>query len=202
MFKENRSIAARVREAFHPTPIRKRVMEALFKLKIQLSRLDRTAQRMQQRDAGLHAKCVTAVQQKNTQLASMYASECAEIRKMAKVVLQSQLALEQVALRLETVLHYGDVAQAMRPVANVVRTIKTQLEGVLPDVSLELSSVNESLEYLVLEVGEATEQSFDMSVTSDDGQKILSEANVVAEQKMRERFPDLPAVPTQEARVQ
>lgn len=177
-------------------------MEALFKLKMQLSRLDRTAQRMQQRDAGLYGKCVMAVQQKNTQLASMYAGECAEIRKMAKVVLQSQLALEQVALRLETVLHYGDVAQAMRPVANVVRTIKTQLEGVLPDVSLELASVNESLEYLVSEVGEATEQSFDVSVAGDDAQRILSEANVVAEQKMRERFPDLPPVPTQEARVQ
>lgn len=202
MFKENRSIVGRVKEAFHPTPIRKRVMEALFKLKIQLSRLDRTAQRMQQRDAGLHSKCVTALQQKNTQLASMYASECAQIRKMAKVVLQSELALEQVALRLETVLHYGDVAHAMAPVANVVRTIKTQLEGVLPDVSMELASVNESLEYLVLEIGEATDQSFDISVAGDDAQRILNEANVVAEQKMRERFPDLPPVPTQEARIQ
>ncbi len=202
MFKENRSIVGRVKEAFHPTPIRKRIMEALFKLKMQLSRLDRTAQRMQQRDAGLYGKCVTAVQQKNAQLASMYAGECAEIRKMAKVVLQSQLALEQVALRLETVLHYGDVAQAMRPVASVVRAIRAQLEGVLPDVSMELASVNESLEYVVMEVGEATEQSFDISVSGDDAQRILNEANVVAEQKMRERFPDLPPVPTQEARVQ
>jgi len=202
VFKENRSIVGRVKEAFHPTPIRKRIMEALFKLKMQLSRLDRTAQRMQQRDAGLYGKCVTAVQQKNAQLASMYAGECAEIRKMAKVVLQSQLALEQVALRLETVLHYGDVAQAMRPVASVVRAIRAQLEGVLPDVSMELASVNESLEYVVMEVGEATEQSFDISVSGDDAQRILNEANVVAEQKMRERFPDLPPVPTQEARVQ
>jgi division protein CdvB (Snf7/Vps24/ESCRT-III family) len=121
---------------------------------------------------------------------------------MARVVLHSQLALEQVELRLETVLNYGDVAHAMRPVANVVRTIKTQLEGVLPDVSMELASVNESLEYLVLEVGESTENSFDMTVSSEDAQKILTEANVVAEQKMRERFPDLPPVPTQEARTQ
>jgi division protein CdvB (Snf7/Vps24/ESCRT-III family) len=178
------------------------MMEAIFKLKIQLSRLDRTSQKMQQRDASLHSKCVAAVQQKNSQLASMYASECAEIRKMARVVLHSQLALEQVELRLETVLNYGDVAHAMRPVANVVRTIKTQLEGVLPDVSMELASVNESLEYLVLEVGESTENSFDMTVSSEDAQKILTEANVVAEQKMRERFPDLPPVPTQEARTQ
>lgn len=202
MFREKRSILGRVKETFHPTPIRRRVMEALFVLKMQLTRMDRTAQRMQQRDAGLHGKCVAAVQQKNAQLASMYAGECAEIRKMAKVVLQSQLALEQVALRLETVLHYGDVAQAMKPVASVVRTIRTQLEGVLPDVSMELASVNESLEYLVMEVGEATEQSFDISVPGEDAQRILNEANVVAEQKMRERFPDLPPVPTQEARVQ
>jgi division protein CdvB (Snf7/Vps24/ESCRT-III family) len=192
----------KVKEAFHPTPIRRRITEALFKLKIQLSRLDRTVQKMQQRDAALHSKCVAAVQQKNTQLASMYASECAEIRKMAKVVLHSQLALEQVAMRLETVLNYGDVADTMRPVAGVVRTIKTQLEGVLPEVSMELASVNESLEYSVLQVGDATEQSFDLTITGEDAQKILGEANVVAEQKMRERFPELPAVPTQEARVQ
>jgi len=202
VFKENRSMFGRVKEAFHPTPMSRRITEALFKLKIQLSRLDRTAQRMQQRDAGLYSKCVTAVQQKNGQVASIYAGECAEIRKMAKVVLHSQLALETVALRLETVLNYGEVANTMRPVAGVVRAIKTQLEGVLPDVSMELASVNESLEYLVLQVGDATEQSFDVSVTGEDAQKILTEANVVAEQKMRERFPDLPPLPTQEARVQ
>jgi division protein CdvB (Snf7/Vps24/ESCRT-III family) len=202
VFKENQPMFGKIRETFHPTPIRKRIMEALFKLKMQLARLDRTAQKMQQRDATLHSKCVTAIQQKNTQLASMYANECAEIRKMAKVVLQSQLALEQVALRLDTVMQYGDVAHAMMPVASVVRTIKTQLEGVLPEVSMELASVNESLEYLVMQVGEATDQSFDTSITSEGAQKILSEANVVAEQKMRERFPDLPQIAAQEARVQ
>jgi len=202
MFKENQSMFGKMRETFHPTPIRKRIMEALFKLKMQLARLDRTAQKMQQRDSTLHSKCVSAIQQKNTQLASMYANECAEIRKMAKVVLQSQLALEQVALRLDTVMQYGDVAHAMAPVASVVRTIKSQLEGVLPEVSMELASVNESLEYLVMQVGEATDQSFDTSITSEDAQKILGEANIVAEQKMRERFPDLPQVAATEARVQ
>ena len=202
MFKETKSIAGKLREAFHPTPIRKRIMETLFKLKVQMSQLDRTAQKMQQRDSGLYAKCVNAVEQKNPQLASMYANECGEIRKMAKVILHSQLALEQVALRLDTVLNYGDVLQAMKPVGGVVRTIKSQLESILPDVSMELASVNESLEFLVTQVGEASEQSFDMSVTREDAQKILSEANMVAEQKMQDRFPDLPHIPAQEAKAQ
>jgi len=192
----------RVKEAFHPTPLRTRLTEALLRLKMQLSRLDRTAQKMQQRDAALYSKCVSAVQQKNTQLASIYASECAEIRKMAKVILHSQLALEQVALRLELVQQFGQMVYDMKPVAAVVKTIKTQLQGILPEVSMELASVNESLEYVASEVGDVTEESFAMPVSGADAEKILSEANVVAEQKMRERFPELPPVPAQEARVQ
>jgi len=202
LFKENRSMMDRVKEAFHPTPLRTRLTEALLRLKMQLSRLDRTAQKMQQRDAALYSKCVSAVEQKNAQLASIYASECAEIRKMAKVILHSQLALEQVALRLELVQQFGQMVYDMKPVAAVVKTIKTQLQGILPEVSMELASVNESLEYVASEVGDVAEESFAMPVSGADAEKILSEANVVAEQKMRERFPDLPPVPTQEARVQ
>ena len=192
----------KVKEAFHPTPVRRRIMDAVLSVKMQLSRLDRTAQKMQQRDATLYGKCITAVQQKNTELATIYASECSEIRKVARIVLHSQIALEQVALRLDLVREFGDVAQTMKPVAAVVRTIKTQLQGILPGVSLELASINESLEDLASQVGDAAEESFAIPVSGEDAHKILSEANVVAEQKMRERFPDLPPVPVQEARIQ
>ena len=119
----------------------------------------------------------------------------ANARKSArspKVILHSQLALEQVALRLDLVLQFGEVAQTMKPVAAVVKTIKTQLQGILPEVSMELASVNDSLEDLASQVGDTAEESFAIPVTGEDSQKILSEANVVAEQKMRERFPDLP----------
>jgi len=156
---------------------------------------------MEQRDQALYGKCILAVQSKNTQLASMYANECAELRKMAKIVLHSEMALETVTLRLETVHEFGEIAYTMRPVANVVRTLKSQLEGVLPEVSMELSSVNETLEGLAVEVGETSEMSFDVGSSSAESQKILQEANTVAEVKMKERFPELPTIPTQEARM-
>lgn len=201
MFKESVPFTKRIKEAIHPTPLRQRVMESLFKLKTQLRRLEKTSSHIQQRDGALYKKCIDAMQSKNHELASMYANECAEIRKMAKVILHSELALEQVTLRLETVQQFGDIAYTMRPVAGVVKTIRNQLQSVLPEVSLELAEVNESLEYLVVEVGEATDSSFDVNASSEEAQRILSEANVVAEQKMKERFPDLPAIPTHEARI-
>ena len=201
MFKERTPWTKRVREAVHPTPFKQRISECLFKLKIQQRKLERTSYHMQQRNQALYGKCVLAVQGKNTQLASMYANECAELRKMAKVVLHSELALEQVTLRLETVNEFGEIAYTMMPVARVVRALKTQLEGVMPEVSLELSEVNETLEGLAVEVGEASETSFDTSASTEESQKILQEANLVAEQKMKERFPELPPMPTSEARL-
>jgi division protein CdvB (Snf7/Vps24/ESCRT-III family) len=203
MFKERAPLSKRVREAIHPTPMRKRISECLFKLKVQERKLERTSYHMQQRDQALYGKCVLAVQGKNNELASMYANECAELRKMAKVALHCQLALEQVTLRLETVNEFGDVAYTMLPVAAVVRALKSQLEGVMPEVSMELSQVNETLEGLAVEVGETSEITFDQSASTEESQKILQEANFVAEQKMKERFPELPPIPTStsEARV-
>jgi len=202
MFKERTPFSKRVKEAIHPTPMKRRITECLFKLKVQTRKLERTSYHLQQRDQALYGKCVLAVQSKNNELASMYANECAELRKMAKVVLHSQLALEQVTLRLETVNEFGQVAYTMLPVAAVVRTLKSQLEGVMPEVSMELSQVNETLEGLAMEVGETTETTFDLSASSEESQKILSEASFVAEQKMKERFPELPPIPTSEAHIQ
>jgi len=201
MFSERTPFTKRIKEAIRPTPMKRRITECLFKLKVQTRKLERTSYHLQQRDQALYGKCVLAVQSKNTELASMYANECAELRKMAKVVLHSQLALEQVTLRLETVNEFGQVAYTMLPVASVVKTLKSQLQGVMPEVSMELSQVNETLEGLAMEAGETTESTFDLSASSEESQKILSEANFVAEQKMKERFPELPPIPTSEARV-
>ena len=201
MFKERSPWSKKLKEAIHPTPMKQRISECLFKLKIQQRKLERTSYHMQERDQALYGKCVLAVQGKNTELASIYANECAELRKMAKVILHSELALEQVTLRLEAVNEFGQLAATMMPIAGVVRTLKSQLEGVMPEVSLELSSVNETLEELSMEVGETSENTFDISSSSGESQKILQEANLVAEQKMKERFPELPPIPTSEARM-
>lgn len=201
MFNQRSSWTSRIKEAINPTPIRQKLSGCLFKLKMQQRKLERTSYHLQQRDQALYGKCVLATQSKNTQLASMYANECAELRKMAKVVLHSEMALETVTLRLQTIRDFGEIAYAMKPVAHVVGILKTQLEGVLPEVSMQLAEVNESLEGMAIEVGETAETSFDSSASSDAAQQILQEANTVAEQKMKERFPELPPIPTQEAKM-
>jgi division protein CdvB (Snf7/Vps24/ESCRT-III family) len=44
-----------------------------------------------------------------------------------------------------------------------------------------------------MESGGATASSWSVVTTSDDAEKILADANVIAEQKMKDKFPTLPS---------
>lgn len=200
--EEKEPILSRMGGKFHhKTPVKEQLASAIYRLKVQQNKLESAAMRMQQHDRDIFTKCVDAQMAHDGARAAMYANECAEVRKMAKVTLQCQLALEQVSLRLETIEEFGDLARMMGPVANVVHSIKSQISGIIPEVGFELGEVGELLSNFVMEAGETVEPSFAADVSTGEAQRILSEANALAEQHMKERFPDLPGATHAPTRV-
>ncbi len=176
----------------HKVPIKEQVATAIYRLKVQQNKLESASLRMQQHDRDIFGKCVNAQVSRDPARAAMYANECAEVRKMAKVTLQCQLALEQVSIRLETIEEFGDIARMMAPVASVVYSIKNQISGVIPEVGFELSEIGEMLNGFVVEAGEATGSNVDIEASGAEAQRILGEANTIADQHMKEKFPELP----------
>ncbi|MGA2460564.1 MAG: Snf7 family protein [Candidatus Bathyarchaeia archaeon] len=177
----------------HKVPVKEQIASALYRLRVQKNKLESATIRMQQHDKDIFNKCVSSQMGHDTARAAMYANECAEVRKMAKVTLQCQLALEQVSIRLETIEEFGDVARMMAPVASVVHSIKNQITGVIPEVGFELSQIGEVLSNVVDEVGETTGTAYDVEASGIEAQRILGEANTIADQHMKDRFPELPA---------
>ena len=187
-------VVSRLGDHFHHRPSAKeQVSTALYRLKAQQNKLEAAAARMQQHDKEIFDKCVSSQLGHDSARAAMYANECAEVRKMAKVTVQCQMALEQVSLRLETIQEFGDVASMMSPVANVVHSIKNQISGVMPEVGLELGQIGELLSSVVDDAGEVTGSSYDVATPTAESNKILEEANSIAEQHVKDRFPELPS---------
>jgi len=175
-----------------PAPLRERISFAIYKLRTQERRLDQAHQRMQNHYNEVFRKCTNAVLSKDSARASIYANECAEIRKMCQTIMRSQFAIEQVVLRLETVEEFGDVMSEMSPVEGVINSIKGSLAGVLPEVSSKLGEVGDTLNDLVIESGGATSMSWNVMSSGEASEKILSDANTIAEQKIKEKFPTIP----------
>jgi len=129
---------------------------------------------------------------KDTAHAALYANECAEIRKMAHITLSSELALERVILRLQTIEEFGDVMAQLAPVIGIVRETRGRIAGVIPEVAGELGEVNNMLSDMSLETGEVQDQGFDLTASSSEARKVLEESSSIASQQIKERFPELP----------
>src|SRR5437870_12487225 len=133
-------------------PLKERISQVVYKLRVQQHRLEGANQKTQAHDKNLYEKQVQSQMSKDNARSVMYANEIAEIRKRAKITVRSELALEQVTLRLETIQEFGDVAALMGPVAGVVHQINREISGVLSEVSFEVVEIYESIYGLAIEV--------------------------------------------------
>jgi len=177
-------------------PIKQKIVMADYKIRAMVSRLDVFIERLRERDRTLFERVVDALTQGDEVRATMYANEIAEIRKMVKQLTITQVALEQVALRLDTVLTMGDIMSGLIPVVGVVKELRQIIKGIMPEMSLELSEIEEGLRDVVISAGEALGMPTGDIYASPEARKILEEAKIVAEQRMKEKFPELPALTT------
>ncbi|MEM0199462.1 MAG: hypothetical protein QXX72_04185, partial [Desulfurococcaceae archaeon] len=117
-----------------------------------------------------------------------------------KQLLTAQYALEHASLKLETFIIYGGAVSEVAPVLNVLKEAVGIVKNVAPDVWIDLQVASRELE-AVIGTGIA-DLSIDVGIAADsEAKKILEEARIVAEQKMREKFAELPkavTIPEQE----
>jgi len=194
MFRDNPSLTDRIREAIKPTPMKQRIQFATHKLRTQTTRLERSITQMESRDQILRDKCTKALEARDTQTATVFANECVEIRKLIKTSLRSQICLEKALLRLETIEQFGDMVHSMGSVRGLLGTVRGELEGKLPEISTGIGDVEDSLENLTMEIGEAVDSDGMSIPVNDESAHILKEADLMAEAKMREKFPEIPQI--------
>ena len=199
--QNSQSLGTRVKESVrNPGPLKPRLDLAVRQIQVQVAKLDSTSAKLRERDNSIFAKVVGSLQKHDTQHASVFANELAEIRKMNKMVTQAKLALEQIVLRLNTITELGDIVVTLTPAMSVIRNVKQGLVGVLPEAESEIGEISGLLSSILVDAGTVGGYSLNFEAANEDAEKILAEASAVAETRMREKFPDIPAsLPSAEA---
>lgn len=169
-----------------------RMIEILTHLKIQAEKLNRTYQRLLARDRELFEACIRAEQELDRDRATIYANEIAQLRKMSRTILRSQISLEKVILRLETVKEFGDVMNVLAPATKIIKQVQSELTGLVPEVAHNLRVVDDMLEGIIVEAGNVTGATVSVMVADSEARRILEEAAEVAAQRMNNQFPELP----------
>ncbi len=184
----------------NPGPMKPRLDLAVRQIQVQVAKLDSASVKLRERDNSIFNKVVTSLQKHDAQHASVYANELAEVRKMNKMVTQAKLALEQIVLRLSTITELGDIVVTLAPAMAVMRNVKQGLGGVMPEAESEIGEISGLLSSVLVDVGTVGGYSMNFEAANEDAERILSEASALAEQRMKEKFPELPStLPSAEA---
>lgn len=111
---------------------------------------------------------------------------------MNKMVTQAKLALEQIVLRLNTITELGDIVVTLTPAMAVIRNVKQGLVGVLPEAENEIGEISGLLSGILIDAGTVGGYTLNFEAANEDAEKVLAEASAVAEQRMKEKFPEIP----------
>jgi division protein CdvB (Snf7/Vps24/ESCRT-III family) len=186
---------SRLKAVFKSTaPLKSKVQIAIRRIEAQIEYMQNTINNMVERDKYLFSQIVEAYAYNQPQRAKIFANELAELRRIANFMMSAQLALERVVLRFKTVAQMGNIVSVIAPATKIVQSVRSGLSGILPHAEKELGEIGTMLNDIMIEAGETTGFAPDFAVASEDAKAILSEAALVAEQKMKEKFPELPSL--------
>ena len=176
-----------------PTPLKSQIELANRQILLLISQLDGAVNRIRQRDSTIFKNVVSSLAKHDMQHAAVYANELAEVRKMDKMVTQAQLAMEQISLRLGTINDLGEIASTLAPAVSVIKNMKEGLRMALPEADKEIGEISGLLSSVLVDASTTGGFSLNFDAANEDAQKVLEEASVVAEQRMKESFPEISA---------
>ncbi|MCP8310766.1 MAG: Snf7 family protein [Candidatus Methylarchaceae archaeon HK02M1] len=187
------TIGEKIKETIRPPgPLKPRLDAAMRQINVQISKLDSVTARLGSKDDAIFKRIVSAIQRHDMPHASMFANELAEIRKMNKMATQAKIALEQIVLRLNTVQELGDVVVTLTPAMAVIRNVKSGIGSVLPEADHEMGEISGLLSSILVEAGQVESRTLNFEAANEDAERIISEASIVAEERIKDKFPELP----------
>lgn len=123
----------------------------------------------------------------------MCANELAEVRKLLKLISQTQIAIERIILRLETIKELNNMMIDLKPALRSLRDITANLSNVMPEIAYELENVNTSIQDTLNTARLSSEPPIIHSnMKTQGGQEVLEEVTAVLEEKIAEKLPPPP----------
>jgi division protein CdvB (Snf7/Vps24/ESCRT-III family) len=187
-------IGDKINEALKPKgPLKPQVQNGIKRLQTQIAKLDSMITKLNERDGKLFQRIVEATQSHDVGTTKVLSKELAEVRKVAKILGNARIALEQIELRLTTYHDLGDTVVTIMPTIGLMKNLKSSLSKFMPGADQEINQMAQMLGGFMTD-SFSSEGSFGIDEsTNSESEKILQEAAAVAESSTGQMFPSVPA---------
>ena len=189
--EETPSVVSKIKNIAKPQEsLKDQISLVTQRLDVQTKTLDAAVHRFEIRDADIFQRVVKAMTERDTARANILATELGEIRKVEKMLSHASLALQSVSMRLSTVSEMGDVVAVLSPAKSMLNNIRSEMCSILPEASQELGNIGNLLSDIVTTTNQGSDMPENTIMASADALQILEEAEVAAESRLKEKFPE------------
>ena len=100
-------------------------------------------------------------------------------------------SLRQARRCLDSVFGLGNIILVLAPTISIVRTVRSQLYGLLADTDVSLGELSLVLGGLIIDAGQLIGANLDFKEANRQSCKLLDEAKLIADSKIYKQFPNV-----------
>jgi len=176
---ENKLLMSKIKRIVKPNNTKEiKMEEAVKRLEAKISEIDKTIDRVKKKEGEIFEKITNAVKEHDTHKSEVFSEELKQVRKTASAVIQTNLALKQIALRLTTVKDLKDIATTMSPAVKTLKMVDTKISSAIS--KNEILEINNEVGKVLEEIGNIKGLDINHGDNNEDAKKILDEALIVA----------------------
>ena len=173
-------------------PLKPRVTAVMDQINSQVSKFDIILNEIKTKDYETFRSMLSSVKDNNTLNSRISLSNLAQIRKLIKIVSLSKVVFENLNVKLSTVSSIIDLVSTLSPGIALVKNVRSSLISYMPESKYEIGSISDLIGGILVDAGQIGSYIINFEIANEKASYLIKEASVIAEQKIKEEFPDLP----------
>lgn len=172
-------------------PLKPRVNAVMDQINSQVSKFDIILNEIKTKDYEILRSMLSSVKDNNTLSSRISLSNLVQITKLIKVVTLSKVVFENLNVKLSTVSSIIDLVSTLSPGIAVVKNMRSSLISYMPESKYEIGSISDLIGGILVDAGQIGSYIINFEIANEKASYLIKEASLIAEQKIKEEFPDL-----------
>ena len=172
-------------------PLKPRVIAVMDQINSQVSKFDIILNEIKTKDYEIFRSMLSSVKDNNTLSSRISLSNLVQITKLIKIVSLSKVVFENLNVKLSTVSSIIDLVSTLSPGIALVKNVRSSLISYMPESKYEIGSISDLIGGILVDAGQIGSYIINFEIANEKASYLIKEASVIAEQKIKEEFPDL-----------
>ena len=172
-------------------PLKPRVNAVMDQINSQVSKFDIILNEIKTKDYEIFRSMLSSVKDNNTLSSRISLSNLVQITKLIKIVSLSKVVFENLNVKLSTVSSIIDLVSILSPGIALVKNVRSSLISYMPESKYEIGSISDLIGGILVDAGQIGSYIINFEIANEKASYLIKEASLIAEQKIKEEFPDL-----------